>query len=506
MRFWSRRYAPVWFDPMPKQRVFLETRCKERFGSGGIRSGKSEMGACEMALLAWGVKGLLYPGWPKDGKKRDFWAVALSVDKLRDTVRKKLGKMLGPRARWREAEHTFVLPQGSTVECKTQEADADKFQSVDIDGAWFDEIGRDAERYEHTKDRLIDRRGLVWTTYAPTRGMGWYYTAYERWSETTNGKEVVADEVLFLRLFTEDNVYLPKTEVAWRKKALATDTDLRVKFYGEHVELRGLVFPTFDPARHVLRCLVNGRCSRPPEKRWRVVRGHDYGKRYPAACAWLGYDPRERTVTVYREHYVNNQAVPQICFVVLGKSPPEEDVILDVADPSLWNEEPMPTAVGKFVRLKDMYHEHGVRIVPGNNRFQPGVELITQLLGQRDAAPRLLVHECCVNGIREFRRYHWPEGGAESPSARAAMGDDHFLDALRYGLMALKPYLDGGEPSGGFDTPALAIETRPDGDPVVPDSRVLVPTVHLVEDPGGYHHYEWRWAAPATGDEDGFDL
>lgn len=506
-RFWQRRYAPLWFDPMPKQRAFLETKCKERFLSGGVRSGKSETGAAELALRAWGVKGILYPGWPADGKKRDFWAVALSTDKLRDTVRKKLRKMLGPRARWREAEHTFVLPNGSTIECKTQEADADKFQSADIDGAWFDEIGRDGERYEHTKDRLIDRRGDVWTTFAPTRGMGWYFTAYEKWQEATNGLEKVHDNVLFLRLYTEENAFLPKSEVAWRKKAIASDADLRIKFYGEMVELRGLVYHTFDPAKHVIRCLdKDGRCALRPEKRWWLVRGHDYGKLSPSATVWMGFDPRDRTLTVYREMYERGFSVPQVAARVRQMTPLDEEIQMDVADPSLWNEEPTQNALGRFVRIKDFYQDGGIPIAPGNNRWQPGVEFVTQLLGGGEFPVRLFIHECCRNGIREFRRYHWPESGAEKQTSKMAMGDDHELDGIRYVAMALKDRFDGNDSLGGFTERKESHGGFDEGTDVSRGTSIrLVPTVRMIDHGDGSHHYERFWGPEKTEQDDGFD-
>lgn len=514
MRKWkyhAQRYAAVWFEPMQKQDLFFRSTAKERFLSGGVRSGKTEAAAADLALQAWGVKGLLYPGFPADGKARHFWAIALSVDKQRDTVKKKLRKFLGPYARWRESEHTFVLPQGSTVTLKSQEADEDKFQSADIDGAWFDEIGKDGARYEHVKDRCIDHGGRVWTSFAPTRGMGWYFTVYDRWREQTNDLPVESGGILFIRLFTEDNRFIPQAEVADRKKRITSESDLRVKFYGEMVELRGLVYPSFDPERHVIRCLVDGKCSVPPPPNSTLYRGHDYGLRYPAATVWLAMTHRDRDLVVYRGLYETGLFVPQLCMRIRQLSPKEERIALDVADPALWNREPMEGAQGGFVRLKDLYHEHGIPVVPGNHEWQTGTELVSQMLGQRGEKPRLRIHECCRDLVREFRLYHWPEGGSPNPAARTAMGRDDAIDALRYVVVALKPYLDGADPAGGFeerqeDHGGFDGQEAVDGG--APATPTAVERIIVGRTPDGreIHQYRARWTSgtPESA-EDGFN-
>ena len=473
-QWWKRHYAAVFFDPTPKQKRCIASKAHEKILSGGKRAGKSDGLAHDLALSAWGIKGLLYPGFPADGAKRRFWAVALSGDKQRDTLRPKLDAMLGPRARWREADKMYVLPNGSTITLKTQEADLDKFQSADLHGIWIDEVGDDHAKYKEMKARLTDHVGWIMTSMTPTKGVNWMHKVYRRWKqETLDEERESADGTLFVFMDALANPYLPPKGLRNSLDASLTPEDYDVARYGRFVELRGLVFPMFSYERHVVNCLdANGRCSMPPPAEWPRWRGMDFGHAAPSTCVWVAKDPREKEFVLYRELYDRGRSTVQdLCERILGLSA-DERYELTVLDPSCWRQDPHRDAIGRWHRISDDYERFGVEVHRGNNDVAASIELMSQLFGREGKQVRLRIHACCRNGIEEIEGLHWKDGVLDGGTAERIGGEDHFWDGARYALMAAT---EGDYDDGQYEALGTGAE-EPNAAPLRASARVrMVP-------------------------------
>jgi len=75
--------------------------------------------------------------------------------------------------------------------------------------------------------------------------------------------------------------------------------------------------------------------------------------------------------------------------------------------------------------------EHYIPVIGIRSPVLPGLELVRRQLKIRgDQTPGLYVVSNCVNTIKEFNLYSYPEKGGENPVTQW----DHSLDCLRYYL------------------------------------------------------------------------
>lgn len=464
--------------PLPKQRLWIASKAKQKFLIGGQRSSKSEAGACDLVLEVLGVKGLLYPGFPADGVGVDAWAVALSSLKFRDTIQPKLEKMLGGSVhrggyirRFYEADALYEISNGRTIQLMSCEAGFDKFQSVAIGKVWCDEVPPEPV-YKQLVVRVSEQQGSLGITATPTRGTGWLGAEkYEEWAEGTQGETREHKGKLFVFMDTSENRYIPPSVVSDLEDTYRDPDELAMAKGGRFVSLSGRVFREFDFERHVvhpkdglLDLRWRGKVPWPLPAEWPRYRGFDWGIRSPCPCVWIAQDPVERVFVVYRELYLSETSVQEICRRVLSLTG-DESISGDFLDPSCWNRKGADGA-GEWLDTSQEYINAGIPVVKGNNSWEQGIQRIRDLF--RD--DHLFLLRDCVNGIREVRRYEWPamkqgESGrlVQAPEVRSR-NHDHFLDGMRYAIMGTTDYESGKDQQGIRDGSGTGFRSDADAD------------------------------------------
>lgn len=459
LAFYEKHFGAVSFAPLPKQQEFLCSRAKIAVYSGGNRAGKTFIGSRKAALIANGILGLLYPesGFPDDGKPTRGLVSGLDYRLVTKVLRPKMQDALGRSVHsWSEKNQMFTLKNGSTIWFMSEESGEQKYQAMDFDWAWKDEFG-DAKAEGVVNEilrGLVDRNGILFVTATPTLGASWAGPLwYEPWRDATGDEDgkihicprkghCSANGVSFYFVNTEDNAYLSKDAVADWVSRQVTEEQKAVRLRGRFVTLEGLVYPMFDPERHVVESI-------PIPKEWPKWRGMDFGLAAPSTCLWAALEPatkdRGPRLHIYREVYDTRQGKTiQMTCQVIKDSSNDEDYIQTLLDPSCWNKDPAPDAVGGFFVVADEYARCGVYAERANHEVEASVERLWRYFGTPGQEPALVIHRCCENLIRELRRQKWKKGMTGLTQASGwGMGDkidktdsDHAIDALRYIVMA----------------------------------------------------------------------
>lgn len=473
LNFYLKHFNCASFKPLPKQEDFLCSKAKIAVYSGGNRAGKTYIGSRKAALLANGILGLVYPnsGFPAEGKPTKGLVSGLDYRLVTKVLRPKMQEALGRSIHsWSEKNQMYTLKNGSTIWFMSEESGEQKYQAMDFDWAWKDEFG-DAKAEGIVNEilrGLVDRNGILFVTATPTLGASWAGPLwYEPWRDATGDTDgqihlcqtkghCSANGVTFFFVNMEDNAYLSRGAVEDWVARQVTEEQKAVRLRGRFVTLEGLVYPMFEPSvggRHVIP-------ATPIPATWTKWRGMDFGLAAPSTCLWAALEPgTDKTAPrlhIYRETYDTRQGktVQMTCALIKDASG-EEQYVQTLLDPSCWNRDPAPDAVGGFFVVADEYARNGVFAERANNEVESSVERLWRYFGAAGTNTQIVIHDCCPMLIRELRRQKWKKGLTGLTQASGwGMGDkidktdsDHAIDALRYIIMA------GPLEPGGYSGP-----------------------------------------------------
>ena len=250
----------------------------------------------------------------------------------------------------------------------------------------------------------------------PLKGLTWVYDEIE-----LNAR---ADpEVWCEHMEWNDNPYLDPREVA-HMQSLLSDEQQQSRRFGHFFTGEGLVYPEFDPSRHVIEPFAV-----PPE--WQAGIAIDPGLKNPLSAHWYAVD-WDGNVYVVAEHYAAGKdidfhaaAIRTTCDKLGWKrdGAGRVEALIDSAAGQ------RTLAASKSVA--ELFYERGIY---ADTRVEKdvfaGVEQVKSYLRRENGAPDLYIFSCCVHMIREFKSYFW--GAGDSPVKR----DDHAMDELRYFLMS----------------------------------------------------------------------
>lgn len=216
----------------------------------------------------------------------------------------------------------------------------------------------------------------------------------------------------------------------------------------------GKIYGAFKESIHVKPHTFN------PE--WANYIAFDWGYTNPMAAVEFQVSPDDR-VYVWRCWYKSYMMLDEFLKMIKDTpNPPGYHLDLtfgDCADP-----EKAARVSTKFKHcIADTRAKHGTVDAKGkavaSSGWQEGVDLVNSLLKVRpisdtedltdavteddlawiesQSTPSLFIDPSCKDGIREFNNYRSPDNGRGDKNVREAAQpfDDHFLDALRYGLM-----------------------------------------------------------------------
>ena len=231
-----------------KQMAFHRCTKRNRWVFGGNRSGKTECGAVETVWLARGI----HP-YRQNKPNVSCWVVSLSQQVQREVAQQKIMYYLdknwiedvvmiaGSKASPEYGVIDYIIIKNvfggrSKIGFKSCEAGRDKFQGTSLDFVWFDEEPpRDI--YDECKMRILDRRGHIFGTMTPLKGLTWVYD--EIYLNAHNDKEVWCEFMEW-----SDNPYLSADEVQAMSDSMSADM-LDSRRYGRFTSASGLVYHEF---------------------------------------------------------------------------------------------------------------------------------------------------------------------------------------------------------------------------------------------------------------------
>ena len=410
-----------------KQLAFHKCPKKNRWVFGGNRSGKTECGAVEAVYMARGIH-------PYRQNRKDVfgWVVSLSQQVQRDVAQAKILSYLNPR--WiedvtmlsgkKDSLKYGVIDQiriknvfggTSVIGFKSCDQGREKFQGSSLDFVWFDEEPP-KDIYDECRMRVIDKRGDIFGTMTPLKGLTFIYD--EIYLNSGNSKEVWYE-------FMEwgDNPYLNKEEVDALTFSLSED-QLESRRYGRFKSSSGLVYPEFDENIHVLKQPFDIPLD------WQDTLSIDPGLNNPLSCHWYAVD-YDGNVYVVAEHFEAGQDVTYHAQKIkqisdkLGWKRDSRGRISALID-SAANQR----TLSGIKSVSELFIEQGIIVNPKVNKDMfSGIQRVKQYLKLNDGKPKLYIFPNCVNLISELKSYRWGDG--DTPKKI----DDHCLDEMRYYLM-----------------------------------------------------------------------
>ena len=409
-----------------KQLEFHKCTKRNRWVFGGNRTGKTECGAVEAVWFARGIH-------PYRENKPDVtgWIVSVSYEVQREVAQSKLLSYLSPD--WivgvtMSSGRKDNIAGGvidtlsiknvfggiSRICFKSCDQGRDKFQGASLDFVWFDEEPP-ADIYEECLMRVIDRKGDIWGTMTPLKGLSWVYD--EVFINTGANPEI-----WYTQMEWKDNPYLDAAEVELLISSTSPDLQ-EVRRFGRFTDNGGQVFPEFQPSIHVIEPFDVPR-------EWQSGISIDPGLNNPLSCHFYAVDG-DGVIYVIGEHY---EAKKDIAYHI--------EMIYNLARKLNWHYD----GKGRLNALIDsaaeqhtlaseksvaeLFYEGGILVnTKVDKSLFSGISRLKTLFYARP--PRIYVFSSCVNMIRELKGYRWGDG--DRPKKR----DDHSIDELRYFVMSM---------------------------------------------------------------------
>ena len=410
-----------------KQMAFHKCKKRNRWVFGGNRSGKTECGAVEAIWLAHGI----HP-WRKNRKNVFGWVVSLSQQVQRDVAQSKILHYLPPE--WivditmlsgrKDSPSGGVIDQIkiknvfggiSTIGFKSCDQGREKFQGSSLDFVWFDEEPP-KDIYEECLMRVMDRRGDIFGTMTPLKGMTFIYN--EIYLNRKNNPEVWCQFMSW-----EDNPFLSKQEIKLLEGAL-DGPSLDSRRYGKFSSGEGLVYPEFDPAVHVIPPFPI-----PPE--WQDTISIDPGLNNPLSAHWYAVD-WDGNIYVVAEHFAagrdvdfHARSIKHICGLMGWKSDSKGRycALIDSAA----NQRTLASSKS----VAELFCDNGILVNTNVNKdVFSGICRVKEYLKRGNGRADIYIFDTCRNMIEEFLTYSW--GSGDSPKKV----DDHCMDELRYYIMS----------------------------------------------------------------------
>lgn len=388
------------YDPLPKQEKFHSSESKYRAYIGGLGSGKTRAGCKEAIFFI-----IKYPGTLgvilaptvkllKDSTMREFfkWCPEEIIEEHNRSEQKILFKN-GVEVLFRSCEDMKTI---------------DRLRNIEIAWFWIDEAGIVPEyAWQILVGRLRQKGGPLagWVTTTP-KGKNWLFRKFVDKPEK---------DYFWIGSDSRENVHLPKEYI----QSLETEYAGRFaqqELEGKFVSFEGMVYDAFNRMIHVIKELPKFK---------EIVLGLDFGFTNPTAIVIIGLD-YDRRMYIIKEFYEKQVNIDQLRQAMVSFKE-EYKFTRAFADPS----EP---------QLIDDLNLKGLRIEKAIHDVIPGIaEVSARLKVQDDNKPRLYVHESCVNTIREFENYRYPEVKEEKEEKEKPLKiDDHCMDAIRYAAMGVK--------------------------------------------------------------------
>lgn len=343
-----------------------------------------------------------------------------------------------------EHRATFVQT-GSVIDFNhvQYESDVYKFQSVEYDFLYFDELTHFPEFiYEYLLSRLrTSKRGIKPQVKSGSNpgniGHLWVkkrfiddakpYVVTKRVKEFDGGVTQFTTQFIPATLY--DNKILLESDPKYEQRLKRLpEAERRALLEGDWDAFKGQYFKMWNAKKHVCKPFDIPRS-------WKRFRSMDWGYSNPSAVLWFAVSPEGR-LYVYRELYVTETTIPELARQIKSMSVYSDDghtpekIAYTVADPAIWSKTQYEQ--GESIALKLM--EYGVPLMKADNARISGWQAVKDMLYYDEGhEPVLQIFESCYNLIRTLPVLVHDKNRPEDLDTD---GEDHAADALRYGVMS----------------------------------------------------------------------
>lgn len=245
---------------------------------------------------------------------------------------------------------------------------------------------------------------------------------------------------MFIKSRVQDNKILLDSDPGYiaRLKSLGSPELVRAWLEGDWNVVQGAYFSEFNTSKHVIAPFE-------VPLTWTRLRCCDWGSAAPFAVYWIAISDGQPTDTgrifpkgsmvVYREWYGAKSpnvglklTAEEVGTGILARDN-FESIDDSVIDPAAWSQNGGPSIAERMARATDSK----VMFRRGDNKRLPGWDMVRERLRGTEEGPMLYIFNTCNDLIRTFPAVqHDPS----KPEDLDTSGEEHALDALRYGCMS----------------------------------------------------------------------
>ena len=448
------------YDPYPFQKSFHDTGFEnnQRLLMCANRIGKSYCGAAEMAMHLTG----LYPEWWQGRKYRKAitaWVGGVSNESTRDICQ---AELLGPPED-PEAWGTGAIPKdtivsaerkpgvpnakalalvkhisggNSTVHFKSYESGVEKWMGRSVDCIWLDE---EPERslYSQAVTRTLDRKGMVYLTFTPEKGMTETVSAFmnniQKGQSLTNATwDDASDQVSTLNGRTGHLDQDTMTQIL----SAYSPHEREMRKYGKPTIGSGLVFPIPEEKLIVEPLEI-------PDH-WPRIAGIDFGWDHDTAVVWGAHDTEEDTFYIYDAYNANKRSASEHSIPIL-----ERPSFIPIAYPHDGNRRDSMGNPG----MADQYRNLGCNFLlehftnppalgqkKGSNSVEEGIQQMVVFMEEG----RFKIFNHLSQILQEYRQYHRKDG-------KIVNVRDDSMSAMRYCFMSRRFGVAGSDTTWNFN-------------------------------------------------------
>lgn len=360
---------------------------------GSVRSGKTWI-----SLVLWALWVMSMPA------DKTYIMVAKTLTSLKRNCLDLLEELVGRRyfSYSLPAKEARLFGRKIYLEGVNDARSESKIRGMTLQGAYCDELTLFTEDFfSMLLSRLSERNAKLIGTTNPDNPQHWFKVNYIDRRGTL--------DMFVMQFLIDDNTTLDRTYVSELKKEY-TGVFYRRFILGEWCNAEGVVYPMFDPDKHVANIIPE------PDGYCEYYISVDYGTVNPCSMGLWRLD-NARAVRI-RDVYYNSrekreQKTDEEYYTMLESLAGETQIQCIVVDPS----------AASFIETIRRHGKFAVK--KANNDVLDGIRLTGTLLNNN----KLLFHESCTGIIKEFAAYSWDEKASED---KVIKENDHAMDDMRY--------------------------------------------------------------------------
>lgn len=405
----------------------------------GRRWGKSKLAAKEggSELINPGTLGaVIAPGHDQ---------TAIVIDELEEDLLTTAGCQPHIATRHKSAPRLLEFDWGSSVR---------GFSADNIDAArgykfnWlvFDEPAQcNLSAWEEVLDATLqDMDG--WALFITTpKGYNWIYDFYMR------GQNPDEPDWFSLQSPTWDNPYHNKKRLEAARRNLSPEV-FRQEYGAEFTIMSGQVYSEFQPSIHIVPYQEMN-----IPKEWPRYRMLDWGYNPdPFVCLWAAVDGEDR-IYIYHEYVRRRRSLPKHAKFLVDQVKKRQKDARSIRRNGEWLAISRNKHIPPFDSRGTHYQytiadphgagrsnmatmlEYGIPCWGVSTRIEDGLDKVRQRLAIRDdGTTGIYVSSACVETIKEFNLYSYPESDSRNVGENPVDFNNHCMDCIRYLVMSFE--------------------------------------------------------------------